>query len=103
MRDMKKALLSLIILGTLLLSACSPKFAYFTTDTTCPQCVVDSLLQPKKSYYHDWANFQVVGINQGDSTVISTYVFAVENQTISVVEYDNSAYTTVTEKKRRTK
>ena len=100
MRDMKKAILSLIIILGLFVSSCSPRFAYFTTETTCPQCVVDSLLQPEKSYYHSWAGFETVGVNYGDSTVISTWIRVKDNQTISVVEYDNSLYTTVTEKKK---
>jgi hypothetical protein len=100
MRDMKKIILSLIVILGLFVSACSPRFAYFTTETPCPQCIVDSLLQPNKYYYHNWAVFQTVGINHGDSTIISTYVFVKDNQTIKVVEYDNDYYVTVSEKKK---
>lgn len=99
---MKKFFIFLILLIALLcFTSCSPKWSYFTTDTVCPQCVVDSLLKPRMSpEYHTWAGFQVLGINAGDSTVISTYVYSVDKQTITVVEYGNSELTQVTEKRK---
>ena len=94
---MKK--LALILLLALSLVACSPKFYYFSTETTCPQCVVDSLLGPKTSNYLYWTSMETIGINQGDSTVISTYVNVVDNLNISVITYENSESSTVRKKK----
>lgn len=102
MRDMKKFLIFLITLLILLcISGCSPKFTYFATETRNPQEVVDSLLSPVKTTYHSWIGFQTLGINAGDSTVISTYVYSIGNKTVTVVEYGNSDLMSVTEKKRK--
>ena len=94
---MKK--LALILLLVFSLVACSPKFYYFSTETTCPECVVDSLLGPNTSNYLDWTNFVAVGINEGDSTLISTYVNVVDKIDISVTTYENTGTSTVKKKK----
>jgi hypothetical protein len=94
---MKKLALTLLLVFSLV--ACSPKFYYFSTETTCPQCVVDSLLGPNTSNYLDWTNFVAVGINEGDSTLISTYVNVVDKIDISVTTYENTGTSTVKKKK----
>lgn len=94
---MKKLALTLLLVLSLV--ACSPKFYYFSTETTCPQCVVDSLLGPNTSNYLDWTNFVAVGINEGDSTLISTYVNVVDKIDISVTTYENTGTSTVKKKK----
>jgi len=93
---MKKLFVILLFVS---LVACSPKLYYFTTETTCPQCVVDSLLGPKTSNYLEWVSFETVGINHGDSTVISTYVNVVDKVDVSVTTYENSGWSTVRKKK----
>lgn len=94
---MKKLAPTLLLVFSLV--ACSPKFYYFSTETTCPQCVVDSLLGPNTSNYLDWTNFVAVGINEGDSTLISTYVNVVDKIDISVTTYENTGTSTVKKKK----
>lgn len=95
---MKKLALFLLLVISLVAFSCSPKYYYFSTETTCPQCVVDSLLGPKTSNYLDWTNFAVVGINEGDSTVISTYVYVIDNVDVSVTTYENTGTATVKKK-----
>lgn len=87
-----------ILLLFVSLASCSPKFNYFATETTCPQCVVDSLLGPKTSNYLEWVSFETVGVNQGDSTLISTYVNVVGKTDITVITYENSEMSTVKKK-----
>lgn len=94
---MKKIIASILLLG--LLFSCSPKFVYFTTDTEHPQHVVDSLL-PSAGNYRDWYNFQTIGINAGDSTAISAFIYLEGSQKITVVDYANSPVSTVTEKRQ---
>lgn len=94
---MKKLFVILLLFVSLV--ACSPKFYYFTTETTCPQCVVDSLLGPNTSNYLEWVSFETVGVNQGDSTLISTYVNVVDKTDVSVITYENSEKSTVKKKK----
>ena len=75
-----------------------------STETSCPQRVVDSLYNDAglpTSDYRTWTSFEVVGINQGDSTLISTYVNVVDRITISVTTYGNSEMSTVRKKKVR--
>lgn len=101
---MKKLVLAVLLV--LSLAACSPKFYYFSTETTCPQCVVDSLYRSigyPTSDYLDWTSFQVVGVNQGDSTLISTYVNVVDKIDISVTTYENTGTSTVRKKKVKVK
>lgn len=94
---MKKLALTLLLVFSLV--ACSPKFYYFSTETTCPQCVVDSLLGPRTSNYLDWTNFVTMGINEGDSTYIFTYVNVVDDLNVSVTTYENTGTSTVKKKK----
>ena len=94
---MKKLAFTLLLVFSLV--ACSPKFYYFSTETTCPQCVVDSLLGPRTSNYLDWTNFVTMGINEGDSTYISTYVNVVDDLNVSVTTYENTGTSTVKKKK----
>lgn len=97
---MKKLLATLAIFLSLV--ACSPKFYYFSRETTCPQCVVDSLMNPNPTQFRDWTGFQSIGINQGDSTIVTTYVNALNpDQVITVILYNNSDSSTVTEKRRK--
>lgn len=97
---MKKLAFFLVLVLSLV--ACSPKFHYFSTETTCPQCVVDSLLGPQTSNYLYWTGFKTIGINQGDSTTIATYVNSVGKAHISVTTYGNTETATV-RKKEKTK
>lgn len=94
---MKKLALTLLLVFSLV--ACSPKFYYFSTETTCPQCVIDSLLGPRTSNYLDWTNFVTTGINEGDSTYIFTYVNVVDDLNVSVTTYENTGTSTVKKKK----
>lgn len=98
---MKKLALGLLLVFSLV--ACSPKFYYFSTETQCPQCVVDSLLGPRTSNYLDWTNFQAIGINEGDSTLIQTYVNVLDNVDMTVVTYGNTEYSTVKKKELKKK
>ena len=99
---MKKIVFTILLVLSLV--ACFPKFRYFSTETSCPQRVVDSLYNDiglPTSDYHTWTSFEVVGINQGDSTLISTYVNVVDKITVSVTSYGNSEMSTVRKKKVR--
>ena len=101
---MKKIALTLLLVLSLV--ACSPKYAYFSTETRYPQHVVDSLYTSigyPTSNYLDWTNFEVVGINEGDSTRIATYVRVVDKIDISVTTYENTGTSTVRKKKVKTK
>lgn len=95
---MKKLLLVLLVFVSLI--SCSPKVYYFSRETDCPQCVVDSLLGPNTSNYLEWESFTVKGVNQGDSTIISTYVLVQQYQTVSVTDFENESESLVKEQRR---
>lgn len=94
---MKKLALTLLLVFSLV--ACSPKFSYFSTETTCPQCVVDSLLGPRSTNYFTWTSMTTVGVYGKDSTQITTYVQAVDDLSISVTTYRGIETSTVKKKK----
>ena len=99
---MKKIVFAILLVLSLV--ACFPKFRYFSAETSCPQRVVDSLYNDAglpTSDYRTWTSFEVVGINQGDSTLISTYVNVIDRITISVTTYGNSEMSTVRKKRVR--
>lgn len=59
-------------------------------------------MSPSPTRFQDWTSFQAIGINQGDSTVITTYVNALNpDQVVTVILYNNSSESTVTEKRRK--
>lgn len=95
---MKKLLVTLVLFISLI--SCSPKVYYFSRETKCPQCVVDSLLGPNTSNYLNWDSFTTKGVNQGDSTIISTYVLVRDKQTVSVTEFDNEEESLVKEQRK---